>query len=156
MAEVRSGRDHIRQFRAPSVVLRVARRTKRSRCQWVDNAGIRTIEAGSRGILAKARWPSTRFEASCSRTPSGMQFRTPGPGRRRSNFRHRSRRARTSILWSVTTRLLRSCLFSAVASENVSLPFRSLRYDSKPELPNAFFIALADRACPWQRLLDKQ
>ncbi|HIE88634.1 MAG TPA: hypothetical protein EYP91_17725 [Gammaproteobacteria bacterium] len=50
----------------------------------------------------------------------------------------------------------RSYILSAVGGEIVNLQFRSLRYNSKPELPNPIFIALVDRAYPWQRLLDKQ
>ena len=44
----------------------------------------------------------------------------------------------------------------AAGGEIVDLQFRPLRYNSKPELLNPFFIALADRTYPWQRLLDKQ
>ena len=44
----------------------------------------------------------------------------------------------------------------AAGGEIVDLQFRPLRYNSKPELLNPFFIALADRAYPWKQLLDKQ
>jgi 3'(2'), 5'-bisphosphate nucleotidase len=44
----------------------------------------------------------------------------------------------------------------AAGGEIVDLQFRPLRYNSKPELLNPFFIALADRAYPWQQLLDNQ
>ena len=44
----------------------------------------------------------------------------------------------------------------AAGGEIVDLQFRPLRYNSKPELLNPFFIALADRTYPWQQLLDKQ
>ncbi|PCI78710.1 MAG: 3'(2'),5'-bisphosphate nucleotidase [SAR86 cluster bacterium] len=47
-------------------------------------------------------------------------------------------------------------ILSAAGGEIVDLQFRPLRYNSKPELLNPFFIALADRAYPWQQLLDKQ
>jgi 3'(2'), 5'-bisphosphate nucleotidase len=47
-------------------------------------------------------------------------------------------------------------ILCAAGGEIVDLQFRPLRYNSKPELLNPFFIALADRAYPWQQLLDKQ
>ena len=47
-------------------------------------------------------------------------------------------------------------ILSAAGGEIVDLQFRPLKYNSKPELLNPFFIALADRAYPWQQLLDKQ
>ena len=47
-------------------------------------------------------------------------------------------------------------ILSAAGGEIVDLQFRPLRYNSKPELLNPFFIALADRTYPWQQLLDKQ
>jgi len=47
-------------------------------------------------------------------------------------------------------------ILSAAGGEIVDLQFRPLRYNSKPELLNPFFIAVADRAYPWQQLLDKQ
>ena len=46
-------------------------------------------------------------------------------------------------------------ILSAAGGEIVDLQFRPLRYNSKPELLNPFFIALADRTYPWQQLLDK-
>ena len=47
-------------------------------------------------------------------------------------------------------------ILSAAGGEIVDLQFRPLKYNSKPELLNPFFIALADQAYPWQQLLDKQ
>lgn len=47
-------------------------------------------------------------------------------------------------------------ILCAAGGEIVDLQFRPLRYNSKPELLNPFFIALADRAYPWQQLLDNQ
>ena len=47
-------------------------------------------------------------------------------------------------------------ILCAAGGEIVDLQFRPLRYNSKPELLNPFFIALADRAYPWKQLLDKQ
>ena len=47
-------------------------------------------------------------------------------------------------------------ILSAAGGEIVDLQFRPLRYNSKPELLNPFFIALADRTYPWKQLLDKQ
>jgi 3'(2'), 5'-bisphosphate nucleotidase len=47
-------------------------------------------------------------------------------------------------------------ILSAAGGEIVDLQFRPLKYNSKPELLNPFFIALADRAYPWKQLLDKQ
>ena len=47
-------------------------------------------------------------------------------------------------------------ILSAAGGEIVDLQFQPLSYNSKPELLNPFFIALADRTYPWQRLLDKQ
>lgn len=47
-------------------------------------------------------------------------------------------------------------ILCAAGGEIVDLQFRPLRYNSKPELLNPFFIALADRTYPWKQLLDKQ
>jgi 3'(2'), 5'-bisphosphate nucleotidase len=47
-------------------------------------------------------------------------------------------------------------ILCAAGGEIVDLQFRPLRYNSKPELLNPFFIALADSAYPWKQLLDKQ
>jgi 3'(2'), 5'-bisphosphate nucleotidase len=47
-------------------------------------------------------------------------------------------------------------ILCAAGGEIVDLQFRPLRYNSKPELLNPFFIALADRTYPWQQLLEKQ
>jgi len=47
-------------------------------------------------------------------------------------------------------------ILCAAGGAIVDLQFRPLRYNSKPELLNPFFIALADRAYPWQQLLDNQ
>lgn len=47
-------------------------------------------------------------------------------------------------------------ILSAAGGEIVDLQFRPLRYNSKAELLNPFFIALADPLYPWQRLLDKE
>lgn len=47
-------------------------------------------------------------------------------------------------------------ILCAAGGEIVDLQFRPLRYNSKSELLNPFFIALADRGYPWQQLLDKQ
>jgi len=44
----------------------------------------------------------------------------------------------------------------AAGGEIVDLQFRPLRYNSKEELLNPHFIALADPLYPWQGLLDKQ
>lgn len=43
----------------------------------------------------------------------------------------------------------------AAGGEIVDLQFQPLRYNSKSELLNPYFIALADPLYPWQRLLDK-
>ena len=47
-------------------------------------------------------------------------------------------------------------ILCAAGGEIVDLQFRPLRYNSKLELLNPFFIALADRTYPWKQLLDKQ
>ena len=47
-------------------------------------------------------------------------------------------------------------ILCAAGGEIVDLQFRPLRYNSKPELLNPFFIALADSTYPWKQLLDKQ
>ena len=46
-------------------------------------------------------------------------------------------------------------ILSAAGGEIVDLQFQPLRYNSKPELLNPFFLALADPHYPWQALLDK-
>lgn len=46
-------------------------------------------------------------------------------------------------------------ILSAAGGEIVDLQFQPLRYNSKPELLNPYFIALADPLYPWQGLLDK-
>ncbi|MBL4581863.1 MAG: 3'(2'),5'-bisphosphate nucleotidase CysQ [Gammaproteobacteria bacterium] len=46
-------------------------------------------------------------------------------------------------------------ILSAAGGEIVDLQFQPLRYNSKPELLNPYFIALADPLYPWQALLDK-
>ena len=46
-------------------------------------------------------------------------------------------------------------ILSAAGGEIVDLQFQPLMYNSKPELLNPFFIALADPLYPWQGLLDK-
>ena len=46
-------------------------------------------------------------------------------------------------------------ILSAAGGEIVDLQFQPLRYNTKPELLNPFFIALADPHYPWQALLDK-
>ncbi len=46
-------------------------------------------------------------------------------------------------------------ILSAAGGEIVDLQFQPLRYNSKPELLNPYFIALGDPHYPWQRLLDK-
>jgi 3'(2'), 5'-bisphosphate nucleotidase len=46
-------------------------------------------------------------------------------------------------------------ILSAAGGEIVDLRFQPLRYNSKPELLNPYFIALADPLYPWQELLDK-
>ena len=47
-------------------------------------------------------------------------------------------------------------ILSAAGGEIVGLDFKALRYNTKAELLNPYFIALADPLYPWQRLLDKQ
>lgn len=46
-------------------------------------------------------------------------------------------------------------ILCAAGGEIVDLQFQPLRYNSKAELLNPYFIALADPLYPWQRLLDK-
>lgn len=46
-------------------------------------------------------------------------------------------------------------ILSAAGGEIVDLQFQPLRYNSKSELLNPYFIALADPHYPWQGLLDK-
>lgn len=46
-------------------------------------------------------------------------------------------------------------ILSAAGGEIVDLHFQPLRYNSKPDLLNPYFIALADPLYPWQGLLDK-
>lgn len=47
-------------------------------------------------------------------------------------------------------------ILAAAGGEIVDLQFQPLRYNTKAELLNPFFIALADPDYPWQQLLDKQ
>jgi len=46
-------------------------------------------------------------------------------------------------------------ILSAAGGGIVDLQFQPLRYNSKSELLNPYFLALADPLYPWQRLLDK-
>ncbi|GJM12855.1 MAG: 3'(2'),5'-bisphosphate nucleotidase CysQ [Pseudohongiella sp.] len=46
-------------------------------------------------------------------------------------------------------------ILAAAGGEIVDLQFQPLSYNSKPDLLNPFFIALADPLFPWQPLLDK-
>jgi len=47
-------------------------------------------------------------------------------------------------------------VLSAAGGEILDFQFQPLRYNSKSELLNPYFIALADPLYPWQGLLDKQ
>lgn len=47
-------------------------------------------------------------------------------------------------------------ILCAAGGEIVDLQFETLRYNTKAELLNPYFIALADPHYPWQGLLDKQ
>ena len=47
-------------------------------------------------------------------------------------------------------------ILTAAGGTIVDLKFRTLRYNTKAELLNPYFIALADPLYPWQQLLDKQ
>jgi len=47
-------------------------------------------------------------------------------------------------------------ILTAAGGAIVDLKFRTLRYNTKAELLNPYFIALADPLYPWQQLLDKQ
>ncbi len=46
-------------------------------------------------------------------------------------------------------------ILSAAGGEIVDLQFRPLRYNTKADLLNPYFIGLADPLYPWQQLLDK-
>tara|TARA_B110000858_G_scaffold198538_1_gene266486 strand:- start:3170 stop:3997 length:828 start_codon:yes stop_codon:yes gene_type:complete len=46
-------------------------------------------------------------------------------------------------------------ILAAAGGEIVDLQFQTLRYNSKADLLNPYFIALADPLYPWQELLDK-
>jgi 3'(2'), 5'-bisphosphate nucleotidase len=47
-------------------------------------------------------------------------------------------------------------ILTAAGGAIVDLQFQTLRYNTKAELLNPYFIALADPLYPWQELLDKQ